>query len=78
MTVLSVSWKAMNIKNMNTPTPLWYDLDSVNAAPIAAHPTIDGMIVIGPIRGSPNSEWFTTAELNSENATIEKNALCTE
>ena len=56
MTVLSVSWKAMNIKNMNIPTPLWYDLDSVNAAPIAANPTIDGMIVIGPIRGSPNSE----------------------
>ena len=53
---MSVSWNAMNIMNMNTPMPLWYAFEFVNAPPIAAHPTMHGIIVIGPIKGWSNSE----------------------
>ena len=46
----------MNMMNMNIPMPLWYDLEFVNTPTIAAHPTMHGIIVIGPIKGCPNSE----------------------
>ena len=78
MTSTSVNWNAMNITNMNTPMTLWYLLEPFRAAPMAAHPTIDGMMTSGVAIAFPNSVWFTALDENKENATTEKNALCTE